>query len=211
MPGGVRALDLARSPAAPSRSSSSPSPSRPSGTPGCPRSSRAGSPPGSRRSATRGRSPTRARWYASSASQRAMFGALPSRIARRRTGSASPSISRKMIPGTSVRVAPPCAPRDPLDDAQRVRVVVVRPEDDLEDDADGGDDERGEQRPPERVDGERLSSTSPASSSTRASSTSMSRKPRTSVNGSRSAAITGGTTAFNAPTTRATRNAPPAS
>ena len=42
-----------------------------------------------------------------SASQRAMFGALPSRIARRRTGSASPSISRKMIPGASVRVAPP--------------------------------------------------------------------------------------------------------
>ena len=37
-----------------------------------------------------------------SASQRAMFGAFPSRIARLSTGNASPSISRKTIPGTSV-------------------------------------------------------------------------------------------------------------
>ena len=43
-----------------------------------------------------------ARRCVSSASQRAMFGALPSRIARRSTGSASPSISRKTIPGTVV-------------------------------------------------------------------------------------------------------------
>ena len=42
-----------------------------------------------------------------SASHFAMCGALPSRIARRSTGNASPSISRKTIPGTSVRVAPP--------------------------------------------------------------------------------------------------------
>ena len=35
------------------------------------------------------------------------FGALPSRIARRSTGSASPSISRKTIPGASVTVRPP--------------------------------------------------------------------------------------------------------
>ncbi len=39
-----------------------------------------------------------------------------------------------------------------LDDSQRVRVVVVRPEDHLEDDAHGGDDERREQRPAEVVD-----------------------------------------------------------
>ena len=44
----------------------------------------------------------------SSATQRAMFGALPSRIARRSTGSASPSISRKTIPGTSVLPMMPC-------------------------------------------------------------------------------------------------------
>ena len=39
------------------------------------------------------------RWL-SSASQRAISGALPSRIARRSTGSDRPSISRKMMPGT---------------------------------------------------------------------------------------------------------------
>ena len=37
-------------------------------------------------------------------SHRAITGALPSRIARRRIGSPSPSISRKTIPGTSVRI-----------------------------------------------------------------------------------------------------------
>jgi hypothetical protein len=39
-----------------------------------------------------------------SASQRAIVGVTPSRIARRSTGSARPSISRKMMPGTSVRI-----------------------------------------------------------------------------------------------------------
>ena len=42
--------------------------------------------------------------------------------------------------------------RDPLDDLERVRVVVVRAEDHLEHDADRGDDQRGEQRPAEAVD-----------------------------------------------------------
>ncbi len=42
----------------------------------------------------------------SSASQRAITGALPSRIARRSTGSDRPSISRKTMPGTEVRVIP---------------------------------------------------------------------------------------------------------
>ena len=42
-----------------------------------------------------------------SSSQRAIVGALPSRIARRSTGRASPSISRKTIPGASVTVRPP--------------------------------------------------------------------------------------------------------
>jgi hypothetical protein len=36
-----------------------------------------------------------------------MFGALPSRIARRRTGNASPSISRNTIPGVPVTSRPP--------------------------------------------------------------------------------------------------------
>ena len=46
-----------------------------------------------------------------------MFGALPSRIARRSTGSASPSISRKTIPGASVTVSLARASGDPLDHA----------------------------------------------------------------------------------------------
>ena len=57
------------------------------------------------------------RWVPS-AIQRAIVGALPSRIARRRTGSASPSISRKRMPGTSVWAPPPWRLRDPLDDAE---------------------------------------------------------------------------------------------
>jgi hypothetical protein len=42
-----------------------------------------------------------------SASQRAITGVVPSRIARRSTGRASPSISRKMIPGASVATGVP--------------------------------------------------------------------------------------------------------
>ena len=91
-----------------------------------------------------------ARRCVSSASQRAMFGALPSRIARRSTGSASPSISRKTIPGTSVRGDDALPARDPLRDAHRVR--VVRAERTGEHDAHRGDHERGEQRPAEAVD-----------------------------------------------------------
>ena len=64
-----------------------------------------------------------------------MFGALPSRIARRSTGSASPSISRKTIPGASVRTGAPDRRAIRWIDADRVLVVVVRPEDDLEHDA----------------------------------------------------------------------------
>ena len=87
-----------------------------------------------------------------SASQRAMVGALPSRIARRSTGSASPSISRKTIPGTSVLAMIPC--RRAIRCAMRIDVRVVRAEDDGEHDAHRGDDERGEQRPAEAVDRE---------------------------------------------------------
>ncbi len=45
------------------------------------------------------------RWVPS-ASQRAISGALPSRIARRSTGRASPSISRNTMPGIEVLVVP---------------------------------------------------------------------------------------------------------
>ena len=43
-------------------------------------------------------------------------------------------------------------PRDPVDDAERVGVVVVRPDDHLQDRRDRRDDERGEEGPPEVVD-----------------------------------------------------------
>ena len=55
-----------------------------------------------------------------------MFGALPSRIARRSTGRASPSISRKMIPGASVSTRSPERRAMRCVDAEAVEVVVVR-------------------------------------------------------------------------------------
>ena len=81
-----------------------------------------------------------------------MVGALPSRIARRSTGSASPSISRKTIPGTSVLAMMPCRRAIRCAIADRVRVVGA--EEDGEHDAHRGDHERGEQRPAEVVDRE---------------------------------------------------------
>ena len=45
--------------------------------------------------------------WVSSTSQRAIVGAFPSRIAFRSTGRASPSISRKRIPGSSVTTRSP--------------------------------------------------------------------------------------------------------
>ena len=53
-------------------------------------------------------------------------------------------------PVGSLRASLPA--RDPLDDLERVRVVVVRAEDHLEHDADRGDDQRREQGPAEVVD-----------------------------------------------------------
>ena len=102
-----------------------------------------------------------------------------------------------MIPGTSVRVAAALTASDSLDDAQRVGVVVVRSEDHLEEDAHGCDQERRQQRPAEVVHREGVSSRSDASCSTRALSTRTSTKPSASMNGSRSAASSGGSTAFS--------------
>ena len=80
-----------------------------------------------------------------------MVGALPSRIAARSTGSASPSISRKTIPGTSVLSMIPC--RRAIRCAMRMRGRVLGgPEDDGQHDAHGGDDEGGQERPAEVVD-----------------------------------------------------------
>ncbi len=61
------------------------------------------------------------RWLPSS-SQRAIVGACPSRSARCSTGSARPSISNRITPGTSVRLADSAGP--PADHAQLAGVVV---------------------------------------------------------------------------------------
>ena len=143
-----------------------------------------------------------------SASQRAMVGALPSRIARRSTGSASPSISRKTIPGTSVLGDDrPAGARSAArsgstyvssraEEAPRARRSRRR--------------RRARRAAPSRSC--RPSSTpsvrSSASRRMSASAIRTSRKPSTSVSGSRSAASRGGMTAFSAATIAATTSAP---
>ena len=99
-----------------------------------------------------------------SASQRAISGALPSRIARRSTGSASPSISRKTIPGTSVTLALARPTSDPLDHAQRVRSSSFVPRTTSSTTLDSRRDERGEERPAEGVDAESRSARASAAS-----------------------------------------------
>ena len=89
-----------------------------------------------------------------SASQRAMFVAFPSRIALPEHGEREPVDLEEDDPGHVRSGRAALAAGDALDDSQRVGVVVVRPEDHLEDDADRGDDERREQRPAEVVDHE---------------------------------------------------------
>lgn len=80
-----------------------------------------------------------------------MFGVTPSRVARRSTGSARPSISKNRIPGTSVVTRSP-RPRDPSAYPEQVGVVVTCPEDHLEDHDHRGDHQRSQQRPTEPID-----------------------------------------------------------
>lgn len=66
-----------------------------------------------------------------------MLGAFPSRIARWMTGSAS--VDLQVDDARHVCLHPLArAPRDPLDDPNRVRVVVVRPEDHVQYDRHSG-------------------------------------------------------------------------
>src|SRR5829696_2021220 len=146
----------------------------------------------------------------SSLSQRAMFGALPSRIARRRTGNARPSISRKMIPGASVRVAPPCR-RAMRWTTRSVYVSSSFAEKTTSSTTLMAASTRAASSAHQNESTVKLSRMSAANWSRSALTTSASRNPNTSVSGNRSAASNGGRTAFNAATTRATRNAPPAS
>ena len=101
-------------------------------------------------------------------------------------------------------------PRDPLDHAQRVGVVVVRPEDDVEHDRHGRRDERDAERRPERVDREvAVGDAVGGEQHQRVERSRMSRSPVTSISGSRSAAMTGGSIALRIAITAAATSAPP--
>ena len=91
-----------------------------------------------------------------SASQRAMFGALPSRIARCSTGQREPVDLEEEDARDVGLHALARAPGDALDDAQRVGVVVVRAEEDLEDDVTAAATSAAQERRPEGVDLDRV-------------------------------------------------------
>ena len=135
-----------------------------------------------------------------------MFGALPSRIARRSTGSASPSISRKMIPGTGVLAITPC--RRAMRFATRIEYVSSEPRKTASTTLTAATTSAASSAQPKLSTVSMPSVMSSAMRRMSASATSTSRKPSTSVSGRRSAASTGGMTAFSAATIAATRSAP---
>ena len=147
-----------------------------------------------------------ARRCVSSASQRAMVGALPSRIARRSTGSASPSISRNTIPGTSVLAMMPC--RRAIRCAIRIEDVSSEPRITASTTLTAATTSAASSAQPKLSTLSTPSVTSSAMRRMTASAISTSRKPRTSVSGNRNAASTGGMTAFSAATITATSSAP---
>src|SRR3954451_21985367 len=146
--------------------------------------------------------------YSSSASQRAIVGALPSRIARFRTGSASPSISRKMIPGTSVLAIRPC--RRAIRCAMRIEEPSCEPSTTARTTLTAATTSEARSAQPKLSTSSAPSVTSRLAATSRisASATSTSRKPTTSVSGRRRAARIGGMTALSADTTAATSRAP---
>ena len=142
-----------------------------------------------------------------SASQRAIVGAFPSRIARWRTGLREPVDLEEEDPGhvglhTLARTA-----RDALDDADRVRVVVVRAGDDLERGRDRRDHERRDQSPPKPSTTMAPSVSASAASRSTASRTSTSRNDVATVYGRWIAATSGARTAFRAAMTSAASSA----
>ena len=147
------------------------------------------------------------RWP-SSASQRAMVGALPSRIARCRTGSASPSISRKTRPGTSVST------RSPERRAIRWITRSVYVSSSFVPKRTSRTTVTAEAMSAVRSAHRKLSTSialsviAEAARSMRASRIRTSRKPRTSVNGSLTAATRGGISAFRIAMTRDVTSAP---
>ena len=147
------------------------------------------------------------RWL-SSASQRAMFGALPSRIARWRTGSASPSISRKTRPGTSVST------RSPERRAMRSITRSVYVSSSFVPNTTSSTTVTAAAMSAVSSAHQKLSTFTPrslrseAARSMSASRTRTSRKPRTSVNGSRIAATSGGIRALRIAMISAVTSAP---
>ena len=147
--------------------------------------------------------------YPSSSIQRAITGALPSRMARRRTGRARPSISRKMIPGTSVRGRAPWrratrrTTRRAYSSWSFVPSMTWSTIETAEITSDASSAIPNESTSP------KLGTTSSASTSANAFRASTSRKPTTSVNGSRSDATTGGSSALKTAIRAATAKAAP--
>ena len=139
--------------------------------------------------------------YVPSASQRAIVGALPSRIARCSTGSASPSISRNTIPGASVLT------RSPERRAIRWMTRNVKVSSSLvpksASSATATPDATSATRSAEPNESTEKSPSvmRSAASSMSASSTSTSTNPTRSVSGRRSAATSGGRIAFRMPIT----------
>ena len=145
--------------------------------------------------------------YPSSVSQLAICGALPSRIARRRTGRARPSISRNTTPGASVRTGVP---------VRRAMRWTTRNENSLSSSTPATTSSTSvtaearkatssaHQNPSMLI---RPSVRLSAARSMSASSTRIERNPKTSVSGSRIAAMIGGRIALSAAITAATRSA----
>ncbi len=148
------------------------------------------------------------KWWEPSASQRAMFGAFPSRIARWSTGSASPSISRKTTPGALVCVRSPerrairWTTRNVYVSSSFVPNSVSRATPSAE--ATSATPSAAQNESIDRSPFVMLS----AARSISASRLSTSRKPIASMNGSRSAAISGGTAAFSTAMTATASRAP---
>ena len=156
-----------------------------------------------------GPSPTRSARGVPSASQRAMFGVLPSRMARRSTGSARPSISRNRRPGLSVTVGRsvrrPTRRATESVYASSSSMPVITPIGVLIADAiTATSSASAGPRTPSRS-----GTISAAARRMAASSASASRNPIATVKGSRSAATSGGSTALRMPTIPATTTAPP--
>ena len=182
----------------------------PSGTRGCRRSCRAGSRPGWRRSARRGRSPTRRRRCVPSASQRRHVRRVAVAHRPPQHGERETVDLQEDEPGRVGPLAAARAPGEAPGDAQRVRVVVVRPEDDVQHDADSRGDQRGDQRPPEAVDLDRVRARSPRPASSIAASRSrITPNPASAMNGIRRAATIGGMIAFRTAIASVATAAPP--